>query len=193
MNTYYLVPVAEYEALITDSAKAPTEFDQVTEKIMKKPFITEDERAAKLRDALNGYLNYTRNHKDKDEKTSESEIANIVERVLESKTKSASRPLTFAAEQSYKTPRSNSGTAFKDSLMTDSGSESEDNIEPIINPVKVVKPIEIKKKVTKSKQPNFADVNPRNIVSTGRKRNKPRSNKRSITGTGMKGGWISRN
>ena len=54
MNTYYLLPVFEYEGL----QKQPTlNFDQATSSVVNANGLTEERRAEKLRDLLNSLLN----------------------------------------------------------------------------------------------------------------------------------------
>ena len=54
MNTYYLLPVFEYEGL----QKQPTlNFDQATSSVVNANGLTEEKRAEKLRDLLNSLLN----------------------------------------------------------------------------------------------------------------------------------------
>ena len=54
MNTYYLVPVFEYEGL----QKQPSlSFDQASSSVVNASGLTEERRAEKLRDLLNSLLN----------------------------------------------------------------------------------------------------------------------------------------
>ncbi len=201
MDTYYLVPVAEYDAPMKDSIKSTNEFDQVTENILKTSDITEDQRAAKLREALNLFLNHTRSHKEPEPKLTENSIKDMVLKILESN-KIADQSIKQSAatnETAFKTPLQRTSMRQQDPSTTDTDSDMDEMITvkkaPAAVTVKSDQPPEEKKqKIAKPKQPNFADVNPRNIVSTGRKRNKPRNNKYSLTGqkgANTRGGWIS--
>ena len=59
MNTYYLVPVGEYEAFRSSHKKKPVDkFDLATGSVVNAVGLSEEERAEQLRNLLNKYLNY---------------------------------------------------------------------------------------------------------------------------------------
>ena len=79
MNTYYLVPVGEYETFRSSHKKQPTNrFDQATSSVVNAVCLSEKDRAEQLRDLLNKYLNYKSTAKVK----FESDIEGIVRKVV---------------------------------------------------------------------------------------------------------------
>jgi len=60
MNTYYLVPAADYDAMFS---KAPKDFDAITSGVVNNPTLDEYAKAAALRDSLNTFLNMSQQNK----------------------------------------------------------------------------------------------------------------------------------
>jgi len=184
MNTYYLVPAADYDAMFS---KAPKDFDAITSGVVNNPTLDEYAKAAALRDSLNTFLNMSQQNK-----------VPIAIPVISHTTASQAIPLPPPIPQAL--PRSIMVPAPPISppplsVQAEITDDDEDDFEPkrkvIISKSGVkakITPIKPNVKLLPSgppsqKKKNAADLNVDNIIPSAEKRNRKKS---------QEGGWITR-
>ena len=84
MNTHYLVLEREYKSTKAEPVfvDTPLNFQKVTENILCDYSLSQSDKARKLQEATNSYLNFSRKYKQ-EEKEEKNDLRDMIERILE--------------------------------------------------------------------------------------------------------------